>query len=260
MRVLVPTEVTAPRRGPLLKNPRERMDVLAAYREVGTYRSAAAICGTTHKARGTPQEASMTGRIGDQIMIIPRESHEPVREGVIREIRHDLGGMVYRVHWSDTRQDSFLPHGPDLVIKHRRAGGPGQASAEQTSWLSRLRHPLERRHARDVQRRHQAAYERLAERVEEIITGLGLIEDDHSVSAGRVYHIPEVISVDPGPPLGVDIRMLPGQSPEDFSAHAAAIAYDLGMADVCVVPLGPSDIRLELLPHDWHAGQSPASG
>jgi len=32
-----------------LKNARERMDILAAYREVGSYRGAAAICGTTHK-------------------------------------------------------------------------------------------------------------------------------------------------------------------------------------------------------------------
>jgi hypothetical protein len=35
--------------GLLLKNARERMDVLAAYREVGSYRGAADICGTTHK-------------------------------------------------------------------------------------------------------------------------------------------------------------------------------------------------------------------
>ena len=32
-----------------MKNARERMDVIAAYREVGSYRGAAAICGTTHK-------------------------------------------------------------------------------------------------------------------------------------------------------------------------------------------------------------------
>jgi transposase len=32
-----------------VKNARERMDVLAAYRDVGSYRGAAAICGTTHK-------------------------------------------------------------------------------------------------------------------------------------------------------------------------------------------------------------------
>lgn len=32
-----------------MKNARERMDVLAAYRDTGSYRSAAEICGTTHK-------------------------------------------------------------------------------------------------------------------------------------------------------------------------------------------------------------------
>ena len=32
-----------------MKNARERMDVLAAYREVGSYRGAAELCGTTHK-------------------------------------------------------------------------------------------------------------------------------------------------------------------------------------------------------------------
>lgn len=32
-----------------MKSARERMDVISAYREIGTYRGAAAICGTTHK-------------------------------------------------------------------------------------------------------------------------------------------------------------------------------------------------------------------
>jgi len=32
-----------------LKNAKERMDVIAAYRDVGTYRGVAAVCGTTHK-------------------------------------------------------------------------------------------------------------------------------------------------------------------------------------------------------------------
>ena len=32
-----------------MKNARERMDVISAYRDVGSYRGAAAICGTTHK-------------------------------------------------------------------------------------------------------------------------------------------------------------------------------------------------------------------
>ena len=32
-----------------MKSARERMDIIAAYREVGTYRGAAQIAGTTHK-------------------------------------------------------------------------------------------------------------------------------------------------------------------------------------------------------------------
>ena len=32
-----------------MKNARERMDIISAYREVGSYRGAAAMCGTTHK-------------------------------------------------------------------------------------------------------------------------------------------------------------------------------------------------------------------
>jgi transposase len=42
-------QLTNTTQGTQLKNARERMDVIAAYRDVGSYRGAAAICGTTHK-------------------------------------------------------------------------------------------------------------------------------------------------------------------------------------------------------------------
>ena len=48
--------------------------------------------------------------------------------------------------------------------------------------------------------------------------------------------------------MGLHIRTLPGQTPNNFAAHASAIAYNLGVAEVRVVPLGPSLIRLDLLP------------
>src|SRR5215469_12229577 len=35
--------------GALVKSARERMDIIAAYQQVGTYRGAAEACGTTHK-------------------------------------------------------------------------------------------------------------------------------------------------------------------------------------------------------------------
>lgn len=61
-------------------------------------------------------------------------------------------------------------------------------------------------------------------------------------------HVPHVIAVSPGPPLSLDIRILPGQLPEDFMARGHAIAYDLEVSDIRVIPLAPSLIRLELLP------------
>jgi hypothetical protein len=192
----------------------------------------------------------MTARVGDEIMITPQELHEPVREGQIREVRNDPDGVFYLVQWSDTGYESLLPHGPDVVIKRRHPRGTEAVTEGETPWLSRLRHPLEWRHNRELERRQEARYEQVAWRVEQIIAGLGLAQSDYSIAAGWVYHIPQVISVDPGPPVGLNIRIFPGQSPDDFSAHAATIAYDLGIAEVRVVPLGPSVIRLELLPHD----------
>jgi Homeodomain-like domain len=43
------SQIPVTAQGLLLKNAKERMDILAAYREVGSYRGAAAMCGTTHK-------------------------------------------------------------------------------------------------------------------------------------------------------------------------------------------------------------------
>lgn len=44
--------------------------------------------------------------------------------------------------------------------------------------------------------------------------------------------------------VGLDIRMLLGQTPDDFTAQATAIAYNLGVAEVRVIPLG-SSLRTE---------------
>jgi transposase len=46
--VIAPT-VTTPPRGALLKSARERMNIISAYRQAGSYRGAAELCGTTHK-------------------------------------------------------------------------------------------------------------------------------------------------------------------------------------------------------------------
>jgi hypothetical protein len=112
----------------------------------------------------------------------------------------------------------------------------------------RLRRRWARRRAEQLQLRRQAAYQELAWHVQDILVGCGLFQVDFSIGGGRVFHVPQVVSVVPGPSVRLKIRMLPGQIPDDFAEHARRIAYNLDVAEVRVIPLGPYLIRLELVP------------
>jgi hypothetical protein len=122
---------------------------------------------------------------------------------------------------------------------------------------SLLHHPLaryrarqlERRrqeNARQLERRRQENARQLASRLQEIIIGCGLTQLSYTLSGDYNLHAPQVLSVGDGSPVEVDILILPGQTPDHFTEHAPAIAYNLDMTEVRVVPLGPSWIRLEL--------------
>lgn len=112
-------------------------------------------------------------------------------------------------------------------------------------WL--LYHPFAWCRARRRERIHLSNDQRLAWRVQDVLVGCGLSQDDYSVASGRVFHIPQVLSIGHGPPVSLDIRLLQGQTPENFAAHTSAIAYGLGVAEVRVIPLEPPLIRLQLL-------------
>jgi hypothetical protein len=108
--------------------------------------------------------------------------------------------------------------------------------------------PEARRHTRrELERMRQASDSQLALRVQDSFVARGLTHSGFSMAGGYSLHVPEVISVAAGPPTRLDIRPLPGQQPDDFIAQAPAIAEDLGVAEVRVITLGPSLIRLELL-------------
>jgi len=111
-----------------------------------------------------------------------------------------------------------------------------------------LRRRWARRRAQELQLRRQAAYQRLAWHVQDILVGCGLFQADFSIGGGRVFHIPQVVSVVSGPLVKQNVRMLPGQIADDFAEHAQRIAYNLDVAEVRVIPLGPYLIRLELVP------------
>jgi hypothetical protein len=124
------------------------------------------------------------------------------------------------------------------------------------SWL--WRRSLARRRTQRLEHTRQALNQQLAWRAQDIFAGCGLAQGDFSIAVGHVFHIPQVLSVVAGPPVGLKIRTLPGQMPDEFAAQAPAIAYNLGVSKVRVVPLGPSLIQLKLLPrvHAPHVGAS----
>ncbi|MGH8922399.1 MAG: DUF1918 domain-containing protein [Actinomycetes bacterium] len=190
----------------------------------------------------------MSAHIGDEITIMSQR-HQPMRAGAIRGVRDDPGGTAYLVQWSDTGYVSLLQSRSDLVINHPHEHENGQLPAVTVPWLARLRHPLAWRHGRDPGRRHHGRDESLIWRVQDIIVRLGLTHTDF-IGGGQVVHIPQVVSRIAGPPVGLEVHTLPGQTPDEFAAHAPAIAYGLGVDRVQVVPLGPSRIRLDLLTHD----------
>ena len=129
------------------------------------------------------------------------------------------------------------------------ASYPAQHSFEDTTEnaFPSLLHPFARHHALRRERAHRANKQRLAWRVQDVLAGCGLIQQDYSVAGGRVVHIPEVVSVITGPTSRLKIRILPGQMPEDFTAKAPTIAYHLGVP-VRIVQLEPPFLELDLLP------------
>jgi hypothetical protein len=111
------------------------------------------------------------------------------------------------------------------------------------SWLGFQRARLT---APRVRHNHPARDMPLARGVQDSLVRCGLSRTEHTLAGSETVHSPRVVSADPGPSGWVQIDLLAGQSAEDFASHASAIAQDLGVSEVWVVPLGRSCIRLEL--------------
>jgi hypothetical protein len=66
-----------------MKSSGEEMDIIAAYRQVGTYRGAAAMCGTTHKTVKRVVERAQSG--GTRPVRKPRERNYDSVAGLVAE-------------------------------------------------------------------------------------------------------------------------------------------------------------------------------
>jgi hypothetical protein len=81
----------------------------------------------------------------------------------------------------------------------------------------------------------------------------------HTVTASRlpIMVAPQVHSVDPGPPVKLVVRMLPGQVPDDFEAEAHRIAAGMDVPGVRITPCGRGWIEVTLLDHEYLSAVMP---
>jgi hypothetical protein len=110
--VAVPTShITT--QGTPLKNARERMDVIAAYREVGSYRGAAAICGTTHK---TVKRIIKQHEAGDlAVDRTPRtRNYDEVTDLVAERVKATAGRISAKRLLPEARPAGYVGVAPEL--------------------------------------------------------------------------------------------------------------------------------------------------
>lgn len=117
-----------------MKNAKERMDVIAAYRDVGTYRGAAAICGTTHKTVRRIIEAHEAASVGEAPA--PRaarsKNYETVAELVAEKVKATSGRISAKRLLPAARAAGYV--GSDrnfrrLVAEAKRSWRQGQVRA-----------------------------------------------------------------------------------------------------------------------------------
>jgi hypothetical protein len=69
--------------------------------------------------------------------------------------------------------------------------------------------------------------------------------------------LPHVESVDPGPPMTMLVRMLPGQSADDFQDKTELIASLMQVSEVQITPFDDGLINVVLLDHDLYSEVTP---
>jgi hypothetical protein len=82
---------------------------------------------------------------------------------------------------------------------------------------------------------------------------------EHGQSAAKLplTVAPQVESVDPGPPMTMLVRMLPGQSIAEFQEKAQVIATVMQVSAVEITPFDDGLINVALLDHDMYSEVAP---
>jgi transposase len=117
-----------------LKNAKERMDVINAYRDVGTYRGAAAICGTTHKTVKRIIEAHelLSEGVCPPERVARARNYDEVAELVAEKVKATAGRISAKRLLPAARAAGYAGSGRNfrrLVADAKREWRHGQARA-----------------------------------------------------------------------------------------------------------------------------------
>lgn len=103
---------------------------------------------------------------------------------------------------------------------------------------------------RRERREWEMVRQRIAWRMADVLRGTALARNASTGAAGTVVLAPEVAAVLPGPPVAVNLRLLPGQVAADVEAESHRIAEGFGARKIRIIPRAPSWVRIELHRHD----------
>ena len=96
--------------GTPLKNARERMDVISAYRDVGSFRGAAAICGTTHKTVKRVVEQHEAGNVTVEKTLRAR-NYDGVTDLVAKRVKATTGRISAKRLLPEARTAGYVGSG-----------------------------------------------------------------------------------------------------------------------------------------------------
>lgn len=113
-----------------MKNPRQRLDIIDAYQQVGTYRGAAELCGTTHKTVNRVVDAWRRGEDVSERRRRVARNYEIVREVVADRVAKTDGRISAKRLLEVARADGYEGSGRNF----RRP-----VAEEKTSWRRQRR-------------------------------------------------------------------------------------------------------------------------
>jgi DNA segregation ATPase FtsK/SpoIIIE, S-DNA-T family len=95
-------------------------------------------------------------------------------------------------------------------------------------------------------RAQQYMQQRLAVRMTDVLMGTALARRDVTGGGGPVVLSPQVAAVMIGPPLCMNLRLLPGQTAADVELESDRLAEAFGARRVRIIPRAPGWVRVEL--------------